>query len=519
MSLKWANNASTTIAGSITATDTTVALAAGTGILFPPVKAGSGNFFCATFYDQAPKTVYESVHVTDITGDIATISAASPHARGLVGTDDQTTPRAWNAGDIFANLITAGTLDSFVQTSTVPAAPTTELYIGIDISTVPNHIICPTQPVPASLQIGMQFNIKVANTNINVTDTLDYKAAVDLALNGNTAIPAKLTDGSDLNPLDIVAGIEYIFIYNGVNFTAVLQDAVLKPPQTTFYVRSDSTSTWADPPTNSIESNTGFADTPTQAFKTIQGALNTITKRYVATFGIKLKVADGTYTSGIQHNRSYISQVEVEGNDANPQNCILDCRSTTSASYVPGCIPGNCAASWTAGHLVIHGFNLLSNEESIFTEDSGFLWCYNCNLNATVSGYFPVNSTYSGMIHLTGNITYTGGYNWSFIGAQGGIVYMGLAGGKAGTFQGPVACNLYMKGHISFSTAVLQAFYAGCIEVMNEPGALQVTQDYQISGPEYMVSSAGGIAYLNGTGGVFNCSLPGIIADPTGWVI
>jgi len=98
-------------------------------------------------------------------------------------------------------------------------------------------------------------------------------------------------------------------------------------------------------------------------------------------------------------------------------------------------------------------------------------------------------------------------------------VYMGLAGGKAGTFQGPVACNLYMKGHISFSTAVLQAFYAGCIEVMNEPGALQVTQDYQISGPEYMVSSAGGIAYLNGTGGVFNCSLPGIIADPTGWVI
>jgi len=51
MSLKWANNASTTIAGSINATDTKVALAAGTGILFPQVKAGSGNYFCATFYD------------------------------------------------------------------------------------------------------------------------------------------------------------------------------------------------------------------------------------------------------------------------------------------------------------------------------------------------------------------------------------------------------------------------------------------------------------------------------------
>src|SRR5215467_2620736 len=101
MTILFANNASTTVAGSITAADTTVNLAAGTGGFFPQPIAGQGNYFCATFYDQATKTINEIVHVTAMSGDAATI------VRGQEGT----TPRAWTSGDIFANLVTAGTLN------------------------------------------------------------------------------------------------------------------------------------------------------------------------------------------------------------------------------------------------------------------------------------------------------------------------------------------------------------------------------------------------------------------------
>ena len=70
MTILWSNNASTTIAGSIIGTDTTVALAAGTGIKFPSPTAG--NYFVATFYDQATKTINEIVHCTARVGDTCT---------------------------------------------------------------------------------------------------------------------------------------------------------------------------------------------------------------------------------------------------------------------------------------------------------------------------------------------------------------------------------------------------------------------------------------------------------------
>src|SRR5262245_22467892 len=148
MTIIWANNASTTIAGSITATDTTVALAAGTGILFPTPTAG--QFFKATFYDQATKTQTEIVHVTARSGDVCTIVRAQ----------EGTTAKAWNASDIFANLVTAGTLQNFVQAGTGPA-DTSLIYVGTDTSTTPNLVVATTNPVPAAFATGMLFNLKI----------------------------------------------------------------------------------------------------------------------------------------------------------------------------------------------------------------------------------------------------------------------------------------------------------------------------------------------------------------------
>ena len=153
MAMLWSNNASTTVAGAITATDTSVTLNSLTFFPGNPPNTpaiGTGDYFVATFYDQQTKTLNEIVHVTAVSGNTATI------VRGQEGT----TPLAWSAGDIFANLITAGTLENFVQKGAVPV-DTTLVYVGDDTSTDPSQIVCATVPVPDHYANGMLFNIRV----------------------------------------------------------------------------------------------------------------------------------------------------------------------------------------------------------------------------------------------------------------------------------------------------------------------------------------------------------------------
>lgn len=111
-----ANNASTTVAGAISNTATSVALASGTGALFPSPSAG--QYYVASFFDQATGLITEIVHVTNMSGDIATI------VRG----QENTTPLAWNVGDTFANYMTAGTFGVLVQG--VNANGTVNIYVN-----------------------------------------------------------------------------------------------------------------------------------------------------------------------------------------------------------------------------------------------------------------------------------------------------------------------------------------------------------------------------------------------------
>jgi hypothetical protein len=96
----FANLGKSTLAGGITNVATTVNLAVGTGVLFP--APGAGQYFVATFTDALTGLLNEIVHVTNITGDVATIVRAQ----------ESTTALAWLAGDLFDNLCTAGTMQS-----------------------------------------------------------------------------------------------------------------------------------------------------------------------------------------------------------------------------------------------------------------------------------------------------------------------------------------------------------------------------------------------------------------------
>jgi len=91
----YANNASTTIATGISNVATSVTLSAGSGVLFP-APTGT-DFFRLTFVDAATGFVNEICHATNVTADTLTI------VRGQEGT----TAKAWLAGDVAANIMTA----------------------------------------------------------------------------------------------------------------------------------------------------------------------------------------------------------------------------------------------------------------------------------------------------------------------------------------------------------------------------------------------------------------------------
>lgn len=94
----FANNATSTLAAPLTTTSTTVLLASGTGSLFP--NPGAGQYFVMTLTDAATKLINEIVWVTARAGDSLTV------VRG----QESTVPQDWAAGDLAANLNTAGVM-------------------------------------------------------------------------------------------------------------------------------------------------------------------------------------------------------------------------------------------------------------------------------------------------------------------------------------------------------------------------------------------------------------------------
>ena len=87
MAIKWANNATTTIASGISSGSTTITVAGGTGSLFP--TAGGADYFYATLNDSSNNI--EIVKVTGRSGDVMTV------VRG----QDGTTAQAFIGGDKF----------------------------------------------------------------------------------------------------------------------------------------------------------------------------------------------------------------------------------------------------------------------------------------------------------------------------------------------------------------------------------------------------------------------------------
>jgi hypothetical protein len=479
MAILWSNNASTTIAGSITATDTTVALAAGTGIKFP--SPTSGDYFVATFYDQATKTINEIVHVSARVGDTCTI------IRGQEGT----TPQAWSAADIFANLVTAGTLDAFVQAGTGPA-DTSIVYVGTDVSSTPSLVVCPTNPVPPSYEVGMLFNIKIKNTNLG---------PVQLQFNGLASVPAVRTDGSPMVGANLISSQEMMFVYNGVNFNAMVPPVPQAPPQTTFYVRTDGN-----------DNNSGFANTPADAFRTISGAMYEIKQRYISQNTITIRVADGLYIDGISESIAYIAAWNIVGNPANPGNVVINALSTNGSAYPPYAMVGSAVGVFGSGNVTVNGFTFQSYTWQAFA-DGGTLTIYNCHFTAPTTSASPIYANETGSVAVFGNCQYSGATPVGSIFSSSGSGFMGLGFYEVPYASNPLVFNIAANSVITQATAT--AWAGGCI-VTAGPNGLSFTGSVPDC-PQYTCSTGGGIGFEYGDTTIFPGTSPGIVTLP-GWI-
>lgn len=505
MTILFSNNASSTVAGAITPTDTTVNIAPGTGIEFPnPINPG--DFFTLTFYDQQTKTINEITHCTARAGDTLTI------VRGQEGT----TPAAWSAGDIAANLITAGTLASFVQAA-APAAVTTDVYTGIDTSTDPTQIIAATNPVPASLQIGMLFLIKMLNGKgppVTSVGPPPVTGDVMMQLNGNAGIAVRKTDGSSFIGGELIGSEEYPFIYNGTNFTSCIMNVLEKPPQNTFYVN----------PVYGYDWNSGLSDSGTtgsQAFKTIQGAINRIKERYVSETAITLRCADGTYTSGFAEDTNYIASWNIVGDTSNPQNCIIDCTSTVASSYIAPAEPGVCVSCGKIAKMIVEGFMFKGQYSNAVS--SGSLSISNCWFTAPL--YSPVSPhtivVDNGTLNVTGTCTFSASVGCGGLFNSGAGGAMGIGGGVDPLYGTATYCTFNVIGNPSLYTSASGYGAVATAENSSMIAFSQATMTWeggQFQGYQYICTTAGGIYFdHNAINGWLPASMAGVVSAP-GWV-
>ncbi len=192
MDLIFANNAFSSLAGSITNTSTTIQLQAGTGILFPqPVP---GQYFVGTLTDAATGLLNEIVWVTQVVGDTLTVQ------RGKEGTP----PQAWSANDLFAELWTAGQAGAMLQQGQNQLQSSN---YGVDTGVV-NAIRVTLNPALVNPVAGMPIRVKISNTNTGPA-TLDP---------GPGPAPIVSVLGLPLTGGELQAGMVLEFFWNGTNY-------------------------------------------------------------------------------------------------------------------------------------------------------------------------------------------------------------------------------------------------------------------------------------------------------------
>jgi hypothetical protein len=199
--LLFANNASTTVAGAISSSATSVNLASGSGALFPSPSAGQA--FVGSFFDAATGLITEIVLATARSTDTLTIVRAQ----------ENTTAQAWNPGDIFINEWTAGSATSMQQTAVLTPARvitlsgaftllSTDGAVGLNRTTSLSASSTTLYATPGNGQVTNiedlvgNFNGYPVTVSANAGQTIDGLASVVLNVNRQSASFRYYTSGA-----------------------------------------------------------------------------------------------------------------------------------------------------------------------------------------------------------------------------------------------------------------------------------------------------------------------------------
>lgn len=178
--LQFSNNAQTTLAGSLTSSATTAQLATGTGATFPALATGQG--FYGSLFDALTGKITEIVLVTAIATDNITI------VRG----QDNTTARAWAAGDTFALYPVAADWNAMAQQAALAGAG---YGYAADSGTSNAYVAAfPVAVAALANNVTRQFLVKTTNTG-----------ASTLAIDGLAASPIIGLAGTALTGGELVA--------------------------------------------------------------------------------------------------------------------------------------------------------------------------------------------------------------------------------------------------------------------------------------------------------------------------
>lgn len=195
---QFTNNATTTLASSITATATSLTVAAGSGALFPSLE--TNQTFSSTLIKADTPTTYEIILVTARTTDTFTIVRAQ----------QGTTALAWNAGDTVALLPTAGDFQQFTQFGDLQAQTGN---FTIDTGSANAYLAAFTPALTAYSQ-GVPLRIQITHTNTGAS-TLNA---------GVSTLAIQYPGGAALAGGELQAGGTYTFFYTGSAFEVANPD-------------------------------------------------------------------------------------------------------------------------------------------------------------------------------------------------------------------------------------------------------------------------------------------------------
>lgn len=179
----FANNAQSTLAGAISNVVISLNVASGAGALFPSPNNSLGQFFRLSLTDAATGLLHEIMYVTARSADTFTVIRAQ----------EGTTAQSWQAGDIAANMNTAGAMANMVQGAQAQAG--TSVYSATDTGTAGSYAIALTPAMPTATD-GARLRFKAANAN---------PGASTLTVNGGTSYPLVGLAGAALQSGEIFA--------------------------------------------------------------------------------------------------------------------------------------------------------------------------------------------------------------------------------------------------------------------------------------------------------------------------